>query len=528
MSENKESSAYSWLALGIVVIGTFMSILDSTIVNIALPKMMAVFGIDLNTVKWIITAYSLALGAIIPLTGYFQEIFSQKKIYLSALAIFTAGSLLCGLSWNHSSMIFFRIIQALGGGMLMPVGMAILYSVFPREKIGMALGFWGIAAMAAPAVGPTLGGYIIQTLDWRLIFYINVPIGVMGVLLGMIVLKGAPNKPLKPFDVIGFLSSTAGIVCVLYVMGESSQIDWSKLENQILMTIGVLSLIIFVINELTYEHPLLDLRVFKFFDFTLGQIISSILTFALMGGAYLLPLFLQNIRGCSAMQAGILMFPSAVVVGIMMPISGNLFDRFGAKPIAVPGLIILAVSSFQLAWDINMNSSYESIILVTCIRSVGLGLTMSSINSMSMNPIPKHLIGMASAVSSMTRQIVSAVSVTLLTSMIQARFEMNYQFLSSQVNLFSKAALDTVSKLTSIYMTTGMDGKQARGMAISKLTQIVSGQAYVDALAYAVEFTALIVLITIVLSFFIRKNKIIKEHKGEDTNAGGEGFIFAE
>lgn len=528
MNDNNHSSMYRWLALGIVVIGTFMSILDSTIVNIALPKMMAVFGIDLNAVKWIITAYSLALGAIIPLTGYFQEIFSQKKIYIFSLAMFTVGSLLCGLAWNNSSMIIFRIIQALGGGMIMPVGMSIIYQVFPREKIGMALGFWGISAMAAPTIGPTVGGYIIQSLDWRLIFYINVPIGVMGVLLAMIILKGSPDKPFKPFDIVGFLSSTMGIVSILYVMGESSQIDWSKLENQILMTVGVLSLVIFVINELTHPHPLLELRVFKFFDFTLSQMIISISTFALMGGAYIMPLFLQSVRGCSAMQAGILMFPSAMVMGIMMPLSGSIFDKLGAKPVVIPGLVILTIASFKLATTINMNTSYNYIVGVSCIRAVGLGLAMSPLSSMTMSSVPKHLIGMASAVNSMTRQIVGAVSVTVLTSVLQSKFSANYGLLASQVNGFNKTAVDMINKLTALYMTTGMSGTQARGMAISKVTQIVSGQAYIDAMAYAVEFTAVIALITVALAFFMKNKTRKKEQKGDDINAGKDEFAFAE
>ena len=205
-------------------------------------------------------AYTLALGAIIPLTGYLQDTFGAKKIYMFALAMFTLGSLLCGFAWSGSTMIAFRVIQALGGGMIMPVGMSIIYQVFPRKKIGLALGFWGIAAMAAPAIGPTLGGYIIEKMDWRLIFNVNVPIGIIGVILAGIILKGTERKPFKSFDIIGFLSSTVGIVSILYVLGEGSSIDWTKIENPILMTLGCLSLLLFVVNELTHPNPLLDLR----------------------------------------------------------------------------------------------------------------------------------------------------------------------------------------------------------------------------------------------------------------------------
>lgn len=172
MEKNNKGLLNSWLALGVVVIGTFMSILDSSIVNIAIPKMMSVFGIPLDDAKWIITAYSLTLGAIIPLTGFLQDTFGSKKIYMFALGMFSVGSLLCGFAWSGGTMIAFRVLQALGGGMIMPGGMSIIYSLFPREKIGLALGFWGIAAMAAPAIAPTLGGFIIEKMDWRMIFSI--------------------------------------------------------------------------------------------------------------------------------------------------------------------------------------------------------------------------------------------------------------------------------------------------------------------------------------------------------------------
>ena len=260
-----------------------MSILDSSIVNIALPKMMAVFGVPLDDAKWILTSYTLALGAIIPLTGYLQEVFGAKRIYMFALAMFTLGSLLCGFSWSNTSMIGFRVIQAIGGGMIMPVGMSIIYQVFPREKIGLALGFWGIAAMAAPAIGPTLGGYIIEKMDWRLIFNVNVPIGIIGVILAGILLKGTERKPFKSFDIIGFLSSTVGIVSILYVLGEGSTIDWGKIQNPILMTLGCLSLILFVVNELTHPDPLLDLRIFKLFDFSISQIITMCFNISIDG-----------------------------------------------------------------------------------------------------------------------------------------------------------------------------------------------------------------------------------------------------
>ncbi|NMF04168.1 DHA2 family efflux MFS transporter permease subunit [Clostridium beijerinckii] len=526
---NNESLASSWLALAVVIIGTFMSILDSSIVNIALPKMMAVFGVSLDDIKWVLTAYTLALGAIIPLTGYLQEILGAKRIYVFALAMFTVGSMLCGLSWSNTSMIAFRVLQAIGGGMIMPVGMSIIYQIFPREKIGLALGFWGIAAMAAPAIGPTLGGYIIEKMDWRLIFNVNVPVGIVGVILALILLKGTERKPFKSFDIIGFLSSTVGLVSILYVLGEGSSIDWSKLENPILMTLGCLSLVLFIVNELTHPDPLLDLRVFKLFDFTISQIITSVLTLAMMGGVYVLPLFLQNIRGYTPMEAGLIMLPGALVMGVMMPLSGNLLNKVGVKALVIPGLLILAGASYELATAINMNSSKDYIILVNCIRSIGIGLSMMPISTTGMNVVPAHLISRASALSNTLRQVAGSVSVTLMSTLIQGRNDYNYAKLSEQINVYNPASNSTISTLTKAFMGMGMDINTARASAVSYIVKIIQGQAYVDAMSYSVVVTVVIVFVTIFLALFMGgKKEPKKENKEGEKNESTGGALIAE
>lgn len=489
-----------------------MSVLDSSIVNIALPKMMAVFGVSADDSKWILTAYTLTLGAIIPLTGYLQDIFGPKRIYMFALAMFTLGSLLCGFAWNNTSMIVFRVLQALGGGMIMPVGMSIVYTLFPRNKIGLALGFWGIAAMAAPAIGPTLGGYIIEKMDWRLIFNVNVPIGVIGVILTAILLQGSEKKPFKSFDIIGFLSSTIGLVSLLYVLGEGSSIDWGKVEYPILVALGCLSLVLFVVNELTHPNPLLDLRTLKISDFSISLVISSILTLALMGGTYVLPLFLQNVRGYTAMQAGLIMFPSAIVVGILMPLSGKLFDKFGAKPVVIPGLIILAISSYDLAIATSMNSSEGTIVFITCMRSIGLGLALMPISTAGMNAIPTQLVPGASALNNTIRQIAGALSVTIMSTVIQSRTNFNYLKLTEQVTSYNQTSNNIISILTNAYMHGGLAKDSAQVSALSSLANMLQGQAYVDAMAYSVALTAAIVIVTIVLTLFMRSKKKIK-HK---------------
>ncbi len=505
--EQKNDQVTKWLALIVVIVGTFMSVLDSSIVNVALPKMMAVFGADLDSTKWIITAYSLTIAAVIPVTGYLCEVFGSKKVYIFALGVFTIGSLLCGFAGSIKAMIIFRILQAIGGGMIMPVGMAMILQLFTLEERGMAFGYWGIAAMAAPTLGPTLGGFIVQYMDWRLIFNVNIPIGVMGVILAMILLKDSGEIKLKKIDIIGFLSSTVGLVSLLYVLGEGSTIDWSKIEYPILMTLGIGCMIIFIVNELAHPDPLLDLRILKIKSFALSQIISCILMLGLMGGTYVLPLFFQNIRGYSAMQTGLVMMPSAIVMSFMMPISPKLTSKFGIKPVVILGLALMGYSSYEMALGINLNTPKSAFIYYTVLRSFGLGLAMMPINTFGLAEITGPQSGRATALSNTIKQISGALSVTLMTTIIQHNLNVNYAQMAQQVTPFNQYIAGFIGQMQHMYMSIGMTTLAAKASAVSMIGGLVSRSAYVMAMSQATGVMATATIVAILLTFLIKENK---------------------
>ena len=295
------------------------------------------------------------------------------------------------------------------------------------------------------------------------------------------------------------------------------------------MTLGCLSLVLFVANELTHPNPLLDLRVFKLFEFSISQIITSVLTLAMMGGVYVLPLFLQNVRGYTAMQSGLIMLPGALVMGVMMPLSGNLMNKVGVKALVVPGLIILVGASYELALAINMNSSKESIVIINCIRSVGIGLSMMPISTSGMNVVPSHLISRASALSNTLRQIAGSVSVTLMSTIIQGRSDYNYAKLAEQVNVYNKTSNDTISTLAQVFMGTGMDQNTAKAAALSDIGQMIQGQAYTDAMAYSVMVTVVIIFLAIFLALFMGKKKTPKkENKEGEKNESTGGVLVSE
>lgn len=499
------------MALGVVVVGTFMAILDSSIVNIAIPKMMAVFGVSLDKVKWILTSYMLTLGAVIPLTGYLADIFGTKKLYIFSLGVFTLGSLLCGLAWNINTMIIARVIQGIGGGMIMPVSMSIIYEIIPKEERGMALGFWGIASMAAPAIGPTLSGYIIEHLDWRLIFTINIPIGVVGTIMAVILLKSSITKPDKKLDYIGIITSIVGLVSILYVLGEGSNIDWGDIKNIMLLMLGSFTLIIFVVNELTIDEPLLDLRVLKIFPFSLSIIISSTLSMAMYGGVLVLPLYLQNLRGYSPMQTGMLMFPSAIATGIMMPISGKLFDKFGAKPLVVPGVAILAFSTYELS-KITMDTSSSTITWLLVIRGMAMGITMMPSTTAGMNRVPPKLVARASALSNTIRQVAGSLSVTILTIILQHRQDLSYYRLMEQVTSFNPFTTEFLKSLQGYFLQMGMPMGESQGAAQMLLYGEVQKKAFLLGINDTLLVTFFAAIAVIPLALMIESKKKSKNN----------------
>lgn len=508
MEIEKENSFYKWTVLIVIIVGTFMAVLDSSIVNIAISKMMAVFGVSVASAQWIITAYSLTMGAIIPLTGYLSDRFGSKNMYIFAMVTFTIGSFLCGIAWSNNMMIVARILQGIGGGMISPIGMSIVYSTFKKEERGVALGIFGVALMAAPAIGPTLGGYIIEYVNWRFIFTLNIPIGIVGVIGAILLLKPSPQKTEIGFDFIGFLTSSIGLVFILYVFGEGTVV-WD-IKNVLLITIGVFSLIIFVINELLHPEPLMDLRVFKYMPFTMSMFISIFTTMAMFGVVFIIPLYLQNLRGFSPIQTGLIMFPSAIVMGIMMPIGGKLGDKFGVKALIIVGSSITAFATYLMA-GVNIDTPMNTISFLLVIRAFGLGLCMMTASTEGMNSIPHHLISRATAVNSTIRQIASSISITYLVGVMTAHQNLSFARLSEQITEFNYQAMTYMGSIKGALMLSGVSGDIASVTAQKVILGSISQQAFISGINATLITSSIMGLICVPLALFFKKH--VDHHK---------------
>jgi EmrB/QacA subfamily drug resistance transporter len=516
--ENKKESLDKWLILFVIVLGSFMETLDSSIVNLAVSKMMHTFNTTLDQIQWVISAYALAVGIATPTTGYLGDRFGIKKIFIFAMILFTTGSLLCGTAWNTTSIIIFRIIQGMGGAILKALGTTILMSTFDKNERGMALALMGIVIMGAPAIGPTLGGYIIDQFDWRFIFLINIPIGICGTLLALFLLRESEHNPLKNFDLIGFLTSSISLGCILYILGKDN-IDWSDIKNIMLTIIGCYSLLMFVINELMLPEPMLDLKLLKNYTFCMSTVIMNVSMLALLGGIFLMPIFLQQLKGLTPLQTGLVLFPEAIAIAISVVIAGTLSDKPGTvlkKTMIILGLVLLGINSYSMS-KIAMDTSSTTILILLLVRGLGIGFLLAPVQVMGLNAVPQEMNSNASALLNTLQQVGSATGITLVTNIMQHRYALNYENLAEQVTISNPNSMNLFSIVRSLLMQNGLSHSDAQSGALGQLYSMVAQQAQLQALN---DSMIIISIITLVIIF---PALLLKENKPLDDKAFGEG-----
>jgi len=506
--------AYKWLVVSVVIFGIFMSILDSTIVNIALAKLQTVFGVGLNEIQWVFTGYLLALAVSVPLVGYLADRFGIKRVYLTALVLFTLGSALCGLAWSAESIIFFRILQGLGGGALLPLGTAMIFAAFPPQERGMASAALGIPILLAPALGPTLGGYIVQYGDWRLIFYLNVPVGIAGLFMGLSLLRERRSPNPGSFDLLGFMLSTIGFATLLYGISDASTDGWTSTKVLAFIGIGIVTLIGFALTELRSQSPLLDLRLFRDWNFTGGNMVLWVVTIALFGALFLLPLFLQELRGLAPFETGLWFLPSAMVSAIMLPLSGFLVDRIGAKWVILAGTIMLTVASYGLS-HLNLYTTFWALQVMLVARSAALAFTLQPANVVALYNVERNDLPRASSLVNVMRQVMSSLGTALLATFVQNRIPVHFAYLTGQATVFSPAAT-LANEMTRYLMAQGTDAVTAHLQALNYLALLIQQQATVMAFDDAYLLAASISAVGIIIAFSLRgRPRVIQQQQGQ-------------
>ncbi|MFI5954573.1 DHA2 family efflux MFS transporter permease subunit [Cryptosporangium sp. NPDC051539] len=408
---------------GVVVLGAIMSILDITVVNVALPTFQTEFGtvdapLDYARVAWTVTGYTLALATVIPLTGWAADRFGTKRLYMTAIALFTIGSALCAAAWNIEALIGFRVLQGLGGGMLMPLGMTIMTRAAGPKRMGRLMAILGVPMLLGPIGGPILGGWLIDAASWHWIFLINVPIGIGALIYSYVVLPADAAQPSESFDFIGMLMMSPGLALFLYgvssIPGEGS-VTANKVWIPAL--IGILLIVSFVIYSFKPKHPLLDLRLFRNRNLAVSITTMFLFAVAFFGGLLLVPTYFQQIRGESVLMAGLLVAPQGLGAMVTMPIAGTLSDKIPVGRIVPFGLVAIVIAMFGLT-QITATTSYGVLILWLFIMGLGMGMTMMPIMTSALKTLTNHEVARGSTLLNITQQIASSVGVALMSVLL--------------------------------------------------------------------------------------------------------------
>ncbi len=508
---DRSRSSYKWWVLANVMIGTFMAVLDATIVNVALPNIMATFGASLDRIQWVLTAYLLVFGVMLPTSGWVADHFGYKRSYFLALFLFTFGSFLCGLAWNEYSLILFRIIQAIGAGFLMPVGMAIVTREFPPQQRGVALGFWSIAAAASVSLGPMIGGYLVDHIGWNAIFDVNVPVGLLGLFATWVIQREYRTEETRSFDLAGFISMALFLGALLLALSEGNASwntgGWSSTFILTCFLVSAMALIVFLFVEFTAVHPLIDISLFRDFNFAVTNGILFIFGLGMFGSTFLLPLYLQNSLGYTALQAGSFFLPVGLIQAFTSPVSGFIADRINPK---IPGMLGICLLAFSLYLNsfLSLHSEHAQIMLPLIIRGFAMGLLFTPLSTLALSSVPRHKIAQAAGLFNVIRQLGGSFGVAFMGAMLTRRTLYHTAVFGQMIDPRSTVFKKTVSGLAGFSLhQLGGTYNDAVYRAQALLLSHVNKQAFVRAVCDDFFIAALISVAGILPVFFLRSTR---------------------
>ena len=469
---------YPWYVLALVMLGTLMATLDTSIVNISVPAIMADFGSSIDDIEWIMTGYMLAFATLMPLTGWLHDKIGYKNLYIASLILFTIGSLLCGLAWNLPSLIFARIIQALGGGAITPVGMAMISEVFEPKDRAKALGLWGLGVILGPAFGPTLGGWLTMNFGWRSIFMVNLPIGIAGVLLSLSFLRPDRilNKKSPLFDIWGFLFLSLFMIMFLLGLSRGDHDGWTSTFILSCFSLCIIGLIGFCVAVNTVKNGILDLSILKFPSILACLVISIIRSIALFGTIFLLPLFMLQLRGYDEVQSGLILLPGALIIGVTMAFTGKLMEITSPRLLTIVGLLCVGWFLFSLR-TIDANTSTLDIIFATLVRGLGIGFLFTPVMATALNAVPEEKSNAISVLLNIAQQIGGAVGIAVLSTVLSHRFKFHLSTFSSNMDSLSPEISGSLERVHAHAHMLGYNHTDSAAIAIIKVSDALQKTA---------------------------------------------------
>jgi EmrB/QacA subfamily drug resistance transporter len=493
--------------IAVLMVGAFISFLNNTLLNIALPSIMKDLNIEAATVQWLTTGFMLVNGVLIPISAYLIQKFSVRHIFLAAMCLFTAGTILAGFAHVFPLLLGGRMLQASGSAILMPLLMNVMLVSFPIEKRGAAMGVFGLILMFAPAIGPTLSGWIIEHYDWRMLFHFITPIAIIVLFIGLFLLKDKKEKVNIRLDFLSVILSSVGFGGILYGFSSAGSKGWDSPEVYGTILVGIISLFLFIYRQIKLEAPLLNFRVYRYPMFALSSCISMVVNMALFSGMILLPIYTQNLRGISPMDAGLLLMPGAILMAFMSPLTGKLFDKIGGRILAVIGLTIVAVTTFAFS-RLTLHTTYTHLIMIYSIRSLGMAMVMMPVSTNGLNQLPKRLYPHGTAMNNTLNQVAGAIGTALMVTIMSNRAESDAKELGT----------------TAMKHLTAPPTKAA----LAEMKQQIMMQSMLNGINHAFLIATFIASIALVLSFFIKRSKQAEDLEGKSQAKSSENKVTSK
>lgn len=410
-----------WPIMIVLISGAFVAILNQTLLATALPHIMNDLNLDANVAQWLQSIFMLVNGIMIPITAFLIGRFTTRGLFITAMSVFAVGTAICSIAPTFSLLMVGRILQAAGAGIIMPLMQTILFLIFPIEKRGTAMGMFGLVIAFAPAIGPTLSGWMVEQFPWRSLFYVILPIIIADIIVAYFILKNVTKQTFPKLDILSIILSSLGFGGLLYGFSTAGSHGWTSGQVIISMVVGAVALTWFILRQMKLDEPILEFRVFKNKIFTLTTILGMVVFIAMIGASIVLPLLMQNMLGFTAFESGLMLLPGAILMGLMNPITGRLFDKFGARWLSIIGLSIITVTTFMFT-DLSTETTFTYLAVVNAVRMFGVAMVMMPVTTAGLNQLPTSLIPHGTAMNNTMRQVAGAVGTALLITVMTNNF----------------------------------------------------------------------------------------------------------
>ncbi|HLI80007.1 MAG TPA: DHA2 family efflux MFS transporter permease subunit [Candidatus Binataceae bacterium] len=507
------SVAGKWLVAASVMLGTFLSVMDATVVNVAMPHMMGSFGADLLTITWVSTAYSIAEIIMVTMAAWWTALLGRKRLFLLSMALFIFGSILAGTSTTLHQMIFYRVLQGIGGGSLMPCSQAIARETFPPSEQGMAMAIFSMGVVLAPAIGPVIGGWLVDKYGWQWVFYINVPFCIVGMLMVSAFVFDPPylKRGVQRVDWTGIALLTVGLTAMQVVLERGEEVDWFASNWIVLGTaIGAIGIVALLVWELTSAEPIIDFRLFKNRLLSVGCGISAITSFALYGSSFLLPQFTENLLDYPAYQAGLVLMPRAIAMFVVMPIIGRLYNYVSPRLLVGTGIIILTYAYWQLA-HFNLYVGFWSFTPSLVMMGVGMGAAMVTVSTVSLSTVPRPQMTGASSLNALTRRESGNVAYAVFATILARRTQFHRSMLVGNLSDLNYQFLQMDQSLKSSLQSYGYNSAAIGGRDLGLINTMVNRHATIMAYNDVFYLVVPVLLLSLLMLFLLPKHGYVPE-----------------